>query len=82
MAAHFGDHEAVESRFRTEKGIDWVLVRATRLTEGEQKAVREFGDDGARAGFFASVSRSSVAKFLVDVVEGEKWNGSTPVIGN
>jgi putative NADH-flavin reductase len=81
MAAHFGDHEAVESKLRTEKGIDWVLVRATRLMEGEQRAVREFGDDGARAGFFASVSRSSVARFLVDVVEGEKWNGSTPVIG-
>lgn len=82
MAAHFEDHEAVESRLRAEKGIDWVLVRATRLMEGERRAVREFGDDGARAGFFASVSRSSVAKFLVDVVEGEKWNGSTPVIGN
>jgi len=82
MAAHFEDHDAVEHRLRAEEGTDWVLVRAARLTEGEQRVVREFGDEGAGAGFFASVSRSSVARFLVDVVEGEKWNGRTPVIGN
>lgn len=81
MAVHFADHEAVESGLRVEKGIDCVLVKAARLTEGEQKAVSESGKDRARADFFAIVSRSSVARLLMFVMEGEKWDRSTPVIG-
>lgn len=59
-----------------------MLVRAARLTEEKQRAVRETSDDAVRAGSFASGSRSSVARLLMDVVEGEKWNGGTLVIGN
>lgn len=82
MAAQFEDHDAVDSELRAETELEWVLVRPARLTEGAKMAVKDLGDTGEKAGFFASVSRASVASFLVDVVESNEWNRRSPVIGN
>jgi len=62
--------------------IDYVLVRPTRLTDGEKASLRFYGDNGVGMGAFTSISRASVAGFLVDAVEKSTWDRSTPVISN
>ena len=80
----FDDHYEVEKLLVTEAEKDpefkWVDVRATGLSNGEKKEVKEFGNEGKGVGWF--VSRKSVAAFLLDAVEGSRWDGQTPVISN
>lgn len=82
----YKDHEMVESFMMTEGkkgGIRWTGVKPGMLTEGEKKAVKAFGERGEGAGVFSSISKSSVASWLVDCVEGgDNWIGKTPVIAN
>ena len=61
-------------------GLQWVDVRATGLSNGERKEVKEFGNDGKGVGWL--VSRKSVAPVLLDAVEGNKSESQTPVISN
>lgn len=80
----FDDHFAVqgllEEEGKREEGFRWVSVRATGLSGGGKKKVREFGNEGKGVGWF--VSRASVAGFLLDAVEEARWDGQTPVISN
>lgn len=79
------DHGMVEEVMR-DSGLKWVLPRPVMLSEGEKKEIRDCGDDGDAKGMgiMPSVSRRSVAAFLLDVAEDEsgKWVGRTPVIMN
>ena len=65
-------------------GLKWTLPRPVMLSEGEKKDVRDCGDagDAKGMGIMPTVSRKSVANFLLDVAEdeSEKWVGRTPVI--
>lgn len=78
----FDDHYEVEKLLEAEAGKDaelkWVDVRASGLSNGEKKDVKEFGNEGKGVGWF--ISRKSVAGFMLDAVEGSKWDGQTPVI--
>ncbi len=80
----FDDHYEVQKILEAEAEKDgdfkWVDVRATGLGNGEKKEVKEFGNEGKGVGWF--VSRKSVAGFLLDAVEGSRWDGQTPVISN
>ena len=80
----FDDHEAVEQVLGAEaekdKKLRWVDVRAVGLSDGERKAVKEWGDEGRGAGMW--ISRESVAGFVIDAVESGTWDGQTPVISN
>lgn len=80
----FDDHYEVQKVLEAEAEKDtefrWVDVRATGLSNGEKKAVKEFGNEGKGVGWF--VSRKSVAGFLLDAVEGSRWDMQTPVISN
>lgn len=80
----FDDHYEVEKLLEAEAEKDgelkWVDVRATGLSNGEKKEVKEFGNEGKGVGWF--VSRKSVAEFLLDAVEGSQWDLQTPVISN
>lgn len=82
----FDDHEVVqkvlEEEARKVEGFKWVDVRAVGLSNGEKKPIREFGDEGRGTGMFSTVSRKSVAGFMVDAVEGDRWDGQTPVVAN
>ena len=42
--------------------------------------MKQFGNEGKGVGWF--VSRKSVAAFLLDAVEENRWDGQTPVISN
>ena len=80
----FDDHYEVQKLLEAEAEKDgefkWVDVRATGLSNGEKKEVKEFGNEGKGVGWF--VSRKSVAGFMLDAVEGSQWDGQNPVISN
>jgi len=59
-------------------------VRPCMLVEGKKKEVKYWGDEGKGSGLFPSVTRESVAGFLVDCVEekGRAQIRTTPVVTN
>jgi hypothetical protein len=79
MAIQYEDHRLVDEETRP-SGLNWVFVRPAMLTDKEAKPVKDLGDTGEHASFMPSISRASVAKFMVDAVESDKWEGRTPVI--
>lgn len=80
----FDDHYEVQKVLEAEAEKDaefkWVDVRATGLSNGAKKSVKEFGNEGKGVGWL--VSRKSVAGFLLDAIEGSRWDLQTPVISN
>lgn len=79
----FKDHKKVEEVVRSDEtveGLEWTLVRAVMLSDGEEREVRIFGEEGKGVGSLPSISRKSVASFLVMCLESAEWNGKTPVI--
>lgn len=77
---HFEVQKLLEAEAERDGDFEWVDVRATGLSDGEKKAVKEFGNEGKGVGWF--VSRKTVAGFLLDAVEGSQWDGQTPVISS
>lgn len=81
MALQYEDHRFADEETRA-SGMNWVFVRPAMLTDNEAKPVKDLGDTGKNASFMPSVSRASVARFMVDAVESEEWDRRTPVICN
>lgn len=89
MRFTYEDHDAVEEELvhqqqqrGDEEAVPYVLVRPTRLVEGEDEergAARVFDGDGT-VGMMETVSRGAVARFLVDAAEGGEWDGKAPII--
>jgi hypothetical protein len=77
----FEDHDLVDREMK-ESGMDFVLARPAMLTDKEVQPVIEHGNVGEGSGFMLSISRKSVAVFLVDAAERNTWDRSTPVISN
>ena len=77
---HYELQKVLEAEGKADGEFKWVDVRATGLSNGAKKEVKEFGNEGKGVGWF--VSRGSVAGFLLDAVEGSQWDGQTPVISN
>lgn len=82
MRYQYEDHDAVDVEVRAARKIDWTLVRPPMFKDGEAKAVREFGEVGKGLGMFDSVTRASVAEFLVTAVENRTWERKAVVIAN
>lgn len=62
--------------------IPFVIARPCRLTGGPPAEVRAFGDDGNGVGFMPTISRESVAQWLVAAAETSHWDGKAPVLSN
>jgi uncharacterized protein YbjT (DUF2867 family) len=75
------DHNLVDKVVKA-SGLNFVMVRSAMLKGEEVAPLKELGDEGEKAGMMPSVSRRSVAGFLVDAVEQDKWDGRTPVVAN
>ncbi|KAI5456367.1 hypothetical protein BGZ63DRAFT_409064 [Mariannaea sp. PMI_226] len=75
------DHERMDAVVR-ESGMPFVLGRPTVLKEGEPKPVRAWPDDGNGMPWMPSITRESLAEWLVDAVERDDWDGMSPVITN
>lgn len=85
MRSAFEDHDGAAARVR-EAGrtadVDFVIARPAMLVEGPAEEVRVFPDHGAGVGFMPRITRRSVARFLVEAVESERYDGTAPVITN
>ena len=81
MSYQFDDHNAVDKEVRASK-VNFVMVRPSRLEEGAAKPVKFWPQDGKGVPMMGSITRSSVAVWLVDAAEKEEWDGTAPVITN
>ena len=81
MIYQYKDHDEVAKEVRA-SGENFVMMRPSRLVEGEAKNVVEWARDGKGVPMMASITRDSVARFLVDATENNKWDGTAPVITN
>ena len=70
LRAPYEDHERQEKRVR-ESGLDWVIARPTRLTNGPARTryVKKTGLEPVPL----SISRADAADFLVTAVEVDTW---------
>jgi uncharacterized protein YbjT (DUF2867 family) len=74
----FRDHDLQETMAR-ESGLDWVVARPGRLTNGAAK--RRYFKTAAIEAVPSSISRADVADFLVEAAVTDKWNGKSVQIG-
>lgn len=81
MSVQFEDHGFVDKETKDSE-LDWVIVRPAMLKGEEVLPVKVLSDSGKEGGFMPSISRTSVAGFLVDAAERRTWDGRTPVICN
>ncbi|RAK99582.1 NAD(P)-dependent oxidoreductase [Aspergillus ibericus CBS 121593] len=82
MSYQYDDHNATE-RAVTASGVEYVLVRPSRLVESEETLpVKVWPEHGRGVPLMASTSRRSVARWLVDAAEGTEWDHTAPVITN
>ncbi|KAH7018590.1 uncharacterized protein B0I36DRAFT_40963 [Microdochium trichocladiopsis] len=63
-------------------GLKFVVARPARLTAGEAAEVKAYSDSGKGIGAMPSISRASVAKWLVSAAETAEWDGRAPVLAN
>lgn len=82
LGKKFSDHEETEKVIKEASSIKSVIVKAAMLKNGESKPVEYLGEAGEKAKFMPSITRASVANFMVEALKSEKWDGKTPVIAN
>jgi len=59
-------------------GLDWVIVRGPRLTEGPKKGTYRVGLVGKNSG--TQVSRADLAEFMLKQVTSDEYVGQMPVV--
>jgi putative NADH-flavin reductase len=70
LKAPYEDHERQEKLVR-ESGLDWVIARPSRLTNGPAK--KKYMKTSAIESIPSSISRADVADFLVTAAEMDTW---------
>jgi uncharacterized protein YbjT (DUF2867 family) len=82
MIYQYDDHNLVAKETK-ESGVNYVFVRPSRLEDSDAvKEVMEWAGDGKGVPMMASITRGSVAKFLVEAAEKKTWDRTGPVITN
>lgn len=81
MRIGLADHARMDTIVR-ESGLPFVLARPTGLVSGPAREVRVWPEDGKGAPWIATITRDSLAAWLVDAAEKDEWNGMAPVITN
>lgn len=78
FASPFADVRAMEDVIRP-SGLDWTLVRATRLVNGPGTGRYRVSPDYARRGG-GKIARADVAGFIAAVLTGNGWLRSAPAL--
>jgi putative NADH-flavin reductase len=78
FAAAFADTRAMEDVIRA-SGLDWTLVRATRLVDGPFTGKYRVAPGYAPAGG-RKISRADVAHFIVTTLEQDSWLSGAPAL--
>ncbi|KAH6988258.1 NADH(P)-binding-domain-containing protein [Ilyonectria sp. MPI-CAGE-AT-0026] len=81
MGVAYEDHEEVDEVVKKSKS-NWILVRPVVMTDKEKQTVKCLENEGQGVGMLTTITRASVAAFLVDAAESDKWNRTAPVIAN
>ena len=66
------DHEAKEGIVQA-SALDWTIVRAPKLTDGEHTGNYRDGRDISTQAFFPTLSRADVAEFMLRQLESSAW---------
>jgi hypothetical protein len=74
-------HNALDKETR-QAGVEFVLVRACVLADGDVAPVKVYPEDGKSIGFLPKITRASVAHFMVEACEKDEFVGKSPVIAN
>lgn len=76
----YRDHDGVDELVRA-SGVDWTLIRPVALTDRPPSGPLRAAEAGTeRPGL--TVSRSEVARFLLDEIEQGTWTHRAPLIWN
>ena len=78
LKGFFRDHD-VQERLTRESGLDFVIVRPTRLTDGKAKG--KYVRTADLVSVPQSISRADVADFLVEACESTTWVGKAVHLG-
>ncbi|KAK7418108.1 hypothetical protein QQZ08_011395 [Neonectria magnoliae] len=81
MRIGLADHGRMDAVVR-ESGLPFVLARPTGLMSGPTRDVRVWPEDGKGAAWISTITRESLAAWLVNAVEKDEWDGTAPVISN
>jgi putative NADH-flavin reductase len=81
MIYQYDDHNLVTAETKA-SGQTYVFVRPSRLVEGEAKDIQEWPENGRGVPVMGTVTRNSVARFLVQAAESDAWDNAAPVITN
>ena len=75
----FDDIEKADKRISEEKSVPFVLVRPYALTDKEGRG-KYYVTKKQNGTFLKSISRADVAKFMLDAVTDDQWDGSPGVL--
>ncbi len=78
LKGFFRDHD-VQERMTQESGLDFVIARPTRLTNGKAKG--KYVRTAELVSVPSSISRADVADFLVEACESNTWVGKGVQLG-
>ena len=78
LKGFFADHD-VQERITRESGLDFVIARPTRLTNGPAKG--KYVRTADLVSVPGSISRADVADFMVDACESSTWVGKAVQLG-
>jgi putative NADH-flavin reductase len=81
MIYQYDDHNLVAKETKA-SGVNYVFVRPSRLEEGDAREIKEWANGGEGVPMMRTITRGSVAKFLVQVTENKTWDRTAPVITN
>jgi hypothetical protein len=81
MIHQYDDHNHTDREVRA-SGVNFVMVRPSRLVETDAQNLKVWPHDGKGVPMMASTSRASVARWLVDAAETTEWDNTAPVITN
>jgi nucleoside-diphosphate-sugar epimerase len=71
------DHEAKESIVK-QSGVDWTIVRAPRLTNGQQTGTYRSGEDIKPQSLILTISRADMADFMLLQLTDTTYCGKAP----
>ena len=75
----FDYYEKADKRISEEKSVPFVLVRPYALTDKEGRG-KYYVTKKQNGTFLKSISRADVAKFMLDAVTDDQWDGSPGVL--
>lgn len=71
----FNDYEQADARIRNESKVPFCLVRPYGLTDKPGKG-RYHATKNQNGTFMRPISRTDLAQFFVDAIEGQQWDGA------